>query len=178
VRELNFKEDVKIDPEQLDVEWLMQARLYGDYAEELVHANDRLRRAEQKLKVIRSELVLEAAEKGERVLGKDVKPTAQNIEAYYRTDKEHIEAKEEYFQAALEAEMLQNAVYAMGQRKTALENLVKLHAANYFATPREPKDLSEAYRERLQEAREDMSKDTRERIRDHHKVKRTRTHKR
>jgi len=78
---MDYQADVRIDPEQLDVEWLRQAALYARYADLSVEANHHLRQADQKLKMIKSQLTLEAAENG--VNGKD-KPTAAVVEAFYR----------------------------------------------------------------------------------------------
>lgn len=164
MKELDFKKDVEIDCNQLDVEWLLLPQLISSYGRALAEANSRLRKAEQKEKMVRSELILLAGEKGEKVLGAGVKPTAQSIEAYFRSHPDHIAAKEELLAAAEEAEMLQNAFNAINSKKPALENLSRLYLANYFSTPRDPRDLGEIYKERLQQAREEADSHTRERV--------------
>lgn len=162
--EYNYKEDVGIDPGELDVEWLKQATLYAKYAQLAPDANDRVRKLEQKLKVIRSQLILEASEKGEEVLGKGVKPTGQPIEAYYRTNQEHIETKKELFEAMREAEMINNALFALQQKKTALENLTKLVLSGYFAAPSIPRELSERWKEVLEAGKDNRQEDVSERM--------------
>lgn len=152
-QEFDYKKDVEINPNQLDVEWLRQAALYQKYSEACVEANDDLKRAEQRMKVTRSELILEASEKGEEVLGKGVKPTGPTIEAYYRNHQEHQDAKEVYFKAAKRAEMLTNSLFALQQKKVALENLVRLLNSNYIASPSVPRDLSAEWSKSLEETK-------------------------
>ncbi len=44
--------------------------------------------------------------------------------------------------AQYEYQMAQGAVQAVEQRKSALENLVKLYGQGYFAGPKTPRDIS------------------------------------
>lgn len=164
MQEFDFKKDVEINPNQLDVEWLRQPALYQKYSEACAEANDDLKRAEQRMKVIRSELILEASERGEDVLGKGVKPTGPTIEAYYRNHKEHQDAKEEYFKAAKRAEMLTNALFALQQKKVALENLVRLLTSNYFASPSVPRDLSAEWGKTVEQTKGDQQAEVAEKM--------------
>ncbi len=162
--EYDYKEDVNINPGELDVEWLKQATLYAKYSQLAPDANDRVRKLEQKLKVIRSQLILEASEKGEEILGKGVKPTGQPIEAYYRTHEKHIEAKKELFEAMYEAEMINNALFSLQQKKTALENLTKLVLSGYFAAPSIPRELGERWKEVLEVGKDNRQETVSERM--------------
>lgn len=155
--ELNYKEDVVIDSESLDVEWLRQPSLYMKYAEELAFCNDRLKRAEQKLKLIRSDLILDAKEGKVESLG--AKPSDAACEAYYRTHKDHIEAKENYFQAAQAAEIAYLALQGISAKKVALENLVKLLTSSYFAAPKEPRDLNREWKRTTEARKTSMEKE-------------------
>lgn len=165
---LNFERDLKIDPDRLDHEFLNQPRLYLQYAEALAEANERLRRADQKVKVVRSELILTAVRDPEvlEVRGsKSVSPTAGNIEAYYRTHPDHIEAKEEWLAASKEVEMLQSAVSAFSQRKMSLEQLARLTVAGYCAMPNEPHDPSD-FKDRMEKSRDQETTATRETVKE------------
>lgn len=148
---MNYIDDLKIDPDQLDIEWLEQPLLFHKYSSASAQANQFVRKCEELMKVVRSQLTLEASQKGEQVLGQRIKPTAVNVEAYYRTHKDYIQAKTSLSEAQYEAEMLTNAVYAFHQRKSALENLIKLHGQNYFAGPVVPRELSAKYKENQKE---------------------------
>ena len=61
------------------------------------------------------------------------------MEAWYRTQPEFIQARDEENDAEFEYNILDGAVFAFSQRKTALESLVSLWIGQYFSTPREPK---------------------------------------
>ena len=79
-----------------------------------------------------------------------MKPTAPVVEAFYRTDEDYQEAKQEMIDAQYDADMLTNIVFAFQARKLTLENLVRLQGQNYFSSPQEPRDLPDAV-ERLEE---------------------------
>ena len=51
--------------------------------------------------------------------------------------------------------MAQGAVYAFEQRKTSLENLVRLHGQQYFAGPKMPRDLRKEVDRRAQQRKAD-----------------------
>ena len=155
----NYEEDLKINESQLDVEWLEQPVKFMQYSTLSAEANAALRQAEEKIKTVRSELSLYVMANGQELIGK-AKPTAGDVEAYYRTHADYLEAKKQQADLAFEAEMLANAVYAMHQRKTALENLTRLHGQNYFAGPSEPRELGEAYKEQHRESIKDAAKET------------------
>jgi len=132
----DYRDDLRIDPDALDVEWLNQAELFAKYSRMAAEAKKRAKKKAERVKVVRSELMIEAKKLGE------VK-TDKQAEAYYRTHPDHQDAKEELFEAELEADILDGAVFAFHQRKVALENLAKLVVANYFASPEAPRNLSE-----------------------------------
>lgn len=144
---MNYSEDLRIDPDQLDVEWIEQPLLFHKYSALSAEANQFVRKCEERIKVVRSQLILDANQKGETVLGPKIKPIASNIEAYYRTHADHVAAKTALHEAQSEAEMLTNAVYAFHQRKVALENLTRLQGQNYFAGPTTPRNLSQEYKD-------------------------------
>lgn len=148
---MNYVEDLRIDPDQLDVEWIEQPLLFHKYSAKSAEANQFVRKCEELVKVIRSELIIEASMKGEDVLGRGVKPTAVNVEAYFRNHADYKKAKESLHQAQYEQEMLANAVFAFHQRKAALENLTRLQGQNYFAGPVAPRELSQEYKENQRE---------------------------
>lgn len=149
---MNYEIDIKIDETALDVEWLNQPSLaikYGKYWADCFKANQR---AEENIKLIRAELVAEVTSDPDTCLGKGVKATGPVIEAYYRNHKRHIEAKEEWMEAQHQMNIAEIAKKEISySRKSALENLVKLHGQNYFAGPNIPRDLSqEAFKKEVQ----------------------------
>lgn len=143
--DLNYEIDIKIDESALDVEWLEQPSIALKYARNAAECRAIERRAAELVKTIRSELVNEANEDPERATGKG-KPNAQDIEAFYRRDAGYKQAKEQWIEASYEAEYAEMAQKEMSYgRKQALENLVRLHAASYFAGPSVPRDLNKEW---------------------------------
>ena len=129
--ERNFKEDMAVDKNRLDEEWERQPMLYSEYTDMAAHANRKLARAAEKVKVVRSRLTLEALSGEIESLGK--KPTGPATEAYYRNHEDHKKAKEEHLACIYDADQMNNALFALNHRKAALENLVKLQLNNYYS---------------------------------------------
>ncbi len=134
----DYTNDIKINPDALDVEWLRQPELYMKYCEAAANAKRAAATAMEKIKVIRSQLIKEAREEG---LAKN----AGQEEAYYRDHVSHKRAKAEWIEKEHVAAILHSAVFAFNQRKDALENLVRLAGQGYFATPEVPRDLPHEY---------------------------------
>ena len=135
--ERNYNDDVSINPDALDIEWTKQAQTFFGYAKMLAVAKKKVNALEQKVKVIRSQLLLEAREAGAK--------NSSQEEAYYRTQPRHQEAKQEWIDAQYEADILDAAVFALHQKKAALENLVRLQGQNYFAGPSVPRDVGKEW---------------------------------
>lgn len=139
---MDYLTDVIIDETALDVEWLEQASLAMKYGKHYAICRRRLTEAEEKVKVIRAELIAEANQNPVKCCYKE-KPNAADIEAYYRNSKRHKQAKEEWVQAQFDLDIAEVAKNEISYtRKVALENLVKLHAQQWFAGPKVPRDLT------------------------------------
>jgi hypothetical protein len=139
---MNYEDDIRIDETSLDVEWLEQASLAMRYGKHYAIARRRFIQAEEKVKVIRAELIAEANADPVKCCNKD-KPNVADIEAYYRNHKRHKTAKEEWVVAQYELDMAEIAKNEISfTRKVALENLVRLHGQQYFAGPKIPRDLA------------------------------------
>ncbi len=143
---MNYEKDLKIDVDSLDVEWADHAELSLQYGKHYANCMKELEEAEEEIKITRSELIKEANEDPEGCLGDDIKPTAPNVEAYYRNHRRHKKAKTRIIEAQYEARMADAAKNEFSfSRKAALENLVILHGQQYFAGPKIPRDLSKEY---------------------------------
>ena len=158
---MNYERDMYIDESALDVEWLEQASLalrWGEYYNDCV---EEFTRAEENVKIVRSELILEINKDPEKFLGAGVKLTDAKVEAAYRTHPDHIKAKESWIKAMKkknDAEVVKNEISFT--RKAALENLVNLYIGQYFAGPKVPRNLiqerektKERYNKRVGEIR-------------------------
>lgn len=141
---MNYEQDAYIDETALDVEWLEQAELAIKYGKHWAMCKKKYTHAEEKIKLVRADLVKQANEDPDKHLGDGVKPTAVNVESYYRSHPDHKKAKQEWIELGYElnvAEVARNEIsYA---RKSALENLVRLHAQQYFAGPSVPRKLEQ-----------------------------------
>jgi hypothetical protein len=142
---INYEKDMEIEQDALDIEWLGQTALAMKYAKNLVHCHSKVRQLEEQKKTVRSELILLANKDPEKYLGKE-KPNAADIEAFYRNSDEYKSVVEELNQALEDAEFAELAKNEISfTRKVALENLVRLHAAQYFAGPSVPRDLNKEW---------------------------------
>lgn len=151
---MDYEQDIRIDETALDVEWLEQASLALKYGRHWAIRKRRLTEAEEKIKVIRAELIAEANADPIKCCKKD-KPNAADIEAYYRNHKRHKEAKDEWVKAQYELDMAEIAKNEISfTRKAALENLVRLHGQQYFAGPSIPRDLNWERAQRDKEQKE------------------------
>ena len=153
---MNFEKDIKIDESSLDVEWLQQPALAKKWGGYWSDCKEELAQAEEEIKVIRSELVKEANEEPDLYLGKGIKPTGPNIEAYYRTHKRHKNCKQKIIALQFELDNADIAKWEVSvSRKLALENLVILHGQQYFAGPSVPRDLSKEWEQKQNQSKSD-----------------------
>lgn len=150
--ELDFEQDVLIDEMALDVEWLNQASKALKYGKLVSALRYKVNRLEEKKKTVRSELIIEANKNPEGCCNKK-SPNANDIEAYYRAHPKYREVVDAYLAAQSELEYAEVARSEVTfTRRAALENLVRLHAANYFAGPQSPRDLSREVQGRYKQA--------------------------
>jgi hypothetical protein len=162
---MNYQRDMRIDDTALDVEWLDQAELALKYGRHWSNCYDELKRAEEKVKYVRSKLILEINKNPDKYLGEGIKPTDPKVEAAYRTNDEFLEAKEEWLVAlkkANDAEIAKNEIAFT--RKSALENMVILNGQNYFAGPKVPRDLAKVridFEKQREKSRTELNKKVR-----------------
>ena len=140
----SYQDDINIDETALDVEWLNQPRLMAKYAVILATAARDVDYSKENLDVVRADLELEVrdkpeafgVEKGTRVTEALVTAIVLGCDKYKKASREYIDAKYEHNIAL-------GIVRAFDQRKSSLENLVRLHGQSYFAGPTIPRDLAE-----------------------------------
>lgn len=137
--QVNYSKLVGIDDQALDIEWIEQPQnmlkvthMTADRRLEMDRAADALDLVMAELdKKIRSD---PAAYKLEKVTDTSVKNAVIRQPEYQEAKEEHLNAKYEY-------ELSKGVVEAVGQKKSALEGLVKLFMNQYFAGPSVPRDL-------------------------------------
>jgi hypothetical protein len=158
-KEINYEDELRINADALDIEWLEHPERFAKYSRLAAIAERKAKRASERVKSFRSELILKANLNPEETLGVGIKATDAKIEAYYRNHKEYKLLKEELHEAEYELSILQGAVSAFHQRKASLENLVRLIGLNYNAVPTEPRNLAIVMRERLHEGSSEKAAD-------------------
>ncbi len=145
-QELDYEKDTSIDMLALDLEFVQQPGLMRKYGKELAQAEKKVKRVHERLKTCRSELVHECKEN-------NPKASAPIMEAYYRTNDEHKEAKQEWIDAEYDRDILQVAVNSIHQKRASLEGLVKLMGQQYFATPSVPLDINREWSKSVEDTR-------------------------
>ena len=151
---LNYERDVQIDEQSLELEWLDQAELSIKYGREWARIKSKVAALDEKVKVIRSELIRKAWDDPVKYLGQP-KGVVQTVEAFYRTHKKHKKIKQEFIEAQEELDLAEIAKNEMSfTRKAAMENLTKLFISDYFAGPSIPGNITERRKDRDKERME------------------------
>jgi hypothetical protein len=138
---LDYEADVQIDPSALDVEWLNQPDLMRKYVKNSAEADRDLDNAKEALDVERARLDLDIRDNPEKYAL--TKTTEGAIASTILQQKSYQNAAKEFTNAKYESNIAKAAVRAIEHRKTALENLVTLLRASYFAGPQMERNLSE-----------------------------------
>ena len=138
--DLNYEQDVSIDETALDVEWLQQANLMYQYARYHAETKKAVDEAKERLDFIKAKLEMDIRANPE-TYGLS-KVTESAVASAILLQPEYQEASKKYIEARYENDVASAAVRAIDQKKTALENLVKLLSVSYFAGPSVPRDLS------------------------------------
>ena len=144
--------ELEIDFNQLDVEWGKQNSVLDKYLKASAYCEKLVRKAEEKIKFLRSTLVLEVSQDPEGCLGKGQKATGATIEAYYRTNDDYLEAKTEWIEAQYICDLVNGQKSKAYNRKTILEEATKLSLAGWFSAPLIPRPLKELV-QKIEEAK-------------------------
>jgi hypothetical protein len=126
--------ELLIDRNKLDEEFERQARLYGRAANRAVKLQLRLDEAETALEVLEADVELKIRA-SPSMFSMD-KVTDKSVAAKLATLGEVIETKKEVNQAKYRLGLARAHVQALDQKKRALEKMVDLWLAEYWAEPR------------------------------------------
>lgn len=128
--DFDYELDTEIDKKNLDKELEKQHSLFMKYSRLAKQAKKYFNHRWEVVKRVRSKIIKELKEEAEAE--KQKMPTAQIIEAEYRTDQRHIKAKSEMIDAEYMSDLLDGAVMSLHQRKAALSDLIRLYLAEYW----------------------------------------------
>jgi len=137
---INYEDDVKIDPDALDVEWLRQSELMGIYGKHQAQTRNEMDNAKELIDVTKAKLDFAIRNDPEKY--GLAKVTESAIQSAILLQEEYRENNEAYANARYENDVALSVVRAIEQKKTALENLVRLLQSSYFSGPKAPRDLS------------------------------------
>jgi glycine cleavage system regulatory protein len=124
--ERNYKEDRRIDYNNLHYEWIIQSELIGYYGDQVALAKEEVRTAKEAMDVAKNKAILSSFDKGLKV---DAAKAEAELNPEYRAS---IRA---YNEACHKQNLVETAFDAIHSRKASLENLVELHGQQYFSHP-------------------------------------------
>lgn len=136
---MDYQKDIIIDETSLDVEWLEQPRLMLKYAQHASKMRMELDKTKQDLDICKATCDKEIRSNPEKFEIEKITETA--IANAILIHPDYKKDYETYLTAKYECDMAQAAVNAFEQRKSALENLVRLFGQQYFAGPAMPRDI-------------------------------------
>lgn len=131
----DYLKDLEIDHHRLETEWLSQPSLMMKYSMSLAQAQFDLNRAKEDVDVTRARLDNECR----RIHAEQEAKISENgITAWINRHETYQEKIKKVHEIDLQVGVLKGAIAAFSARKTALENLVKLFLAKYYAEPYTP----------------------------------------
>lgn len=148
MKETDYDEDIRIDEMALDVEWLEQANLMRKYTQIAADTKRDAAAAKEYVDWVKASLDKDIRANPDS-FGID-KINNDVVNATILLQQQYQDAATAYNDARYEQDVASGVVSAFEQRKTALENLVKLLGQSYFAGPVTPRDLSREYVERAE----------------------------
>jgi hypothetical protein len=154
--------DKRIDPEQLDVEWIENSERFHKWAIRAVEAEAAADMAEFEAQQAKDNLTLKILS-DPKAFGLE-KPTVEAVKAAANAHPEYKDAYREYLFAKAEHNRMKAAVVAMDKKERALSNLVTLHGQEYFAGPTVPHDLVKAWEQYRQRGTERQKQFARKRV--------------
>ena len=132
---LDFEKDVEVDSDELDVEWKRHPQVSLKYGKYVVGLRNKYERLKLRRDDIKADLTIRIQNDPKSLIGKE-KPTIKDIDAFIVNSDEHKEVENEILDCHEELGYAEVARRALEDKKSALENLVKLHGQDYFSVPR------------------------------------------
>jgi len=140
-KELDYESAVHIDPTALDVEWLRQADLMMQYSDHAAQMRKAMDLAKESFDLAQAQIDTEIRGDPDKYLH-GVKLTEGAVKSIVTLQPRYKEASAAFLEARYEYDVALGAVRAIDQKKSALENLVRLLGVSYFAAPKAPHDLA------------------------------------
>ncbi len=152
---MNYEQDISINLHNLDEEWIKQAATFHFYLVQLANAQ----RDREEIRSEQEELVADRYDEIRLDLagaGAATKVTETSIKRVIEADPGYRNIDDRMKGADHTINLLNAAVKAMDQKKTALENLTKLQLSDWYSRPRDEKEQEEGRKEHLKTLNETM----------------------
>lgn len=131
---MNYIKEIIINEHQLDKEWTKQAQNFLTISKEAAEADSEAKRSKENLEVVKAELYISIRKKMEE---EGEKVTEAILDSKIKIHSDYKDAMSLYLNEQHAAQILKSAVQAFDQKKSALENLVKLKLAGYYSEPKD-----------------------------------------
>jgi hypothetical protein len=137
--ENEYHDDVTIDDQQLDVEFLEQPKMVAKYMMLAAESKLAVSEAVEEVAIVKATLDRKIkADPGTYDVGKI---TIDSVMGAVTVHKKYRKAQKMLRKAQYRYQMAQGAVATIESRKSSLEGLTKLLGMDYFAGPATPRDL-------------------------------------
>jgi hypothetical protein len=137
---MTYEQDIEIDETALDVEWVEHSGKMLTYTTGAAEAHRDMDLAKAKLDFVKAKLDRDIREGAS---GTSQRLTESGIQSMILLEPDYDEANREFIEAKFQYEVAAGVVKSFEHRKSALENLVRLHGQSYFAGPSVPHNLSD-----------------------------------
>lgn len=136
--------DVSIELSKLHIEFIKQVKLYEHWSRKLSDFGTIKDNRKKELEEHEAHLDLYLRKNWDG-LHSEVKLTEASIKSAIKTDEEQIARNEDYLKALSDYNAALTMKNVLEQRKTALENEVKLYTAGYFTTQYVDKEVEDYF---------------------------------
>jgi len=129
--EFDYHKESSINLDELELEAQNQSDLYWKYGKEKVRISRMVANTHEEIKVMRSVIIKEVLDEANANGAKN--PTAQQIEAHYRTDKRHQDLKQKMIDLEYEYNLLCEACAAIYQKRDMIQEERAFLSMGYFS---------------------------------------------
>ena len=140
--ELGNDRDFVTDMYNLEEEWAKQSALVKDYGFEYAAVNSRIEELKNKQAIVRWQL-RQQIEQDPGAFGV-IKTTEPALEGAIVSHAEYQAVHTQLLKARKRAELLKAALTSLSDKKSALENLVRLYLSSYYSQPNAPAGTEDA----------------------------------
>ena len=144
----DFENDVAIDLDNLHEEWAKHAQIRKSYADEVAYLEMVVKQQKKlienksaKLKEVTGKLILEIKKLDTKMTVQQVDATVAGHEQIQPEIDDLSDSQDKLIVIEYDLNMAKNALKSIDIKGTSLENEVSLWKGNYFATPREQRDV-------------------------------------